>query len=191
MGFISDDSTKTDSCVKLLGMQWSTKCDLLGIPSVTLDKTANTKRNFLQSIASNFDLMGLSLPILKRARMFMQKLQCQKDMVWDKELSVEQRRDWVNIANRVNNISDIAVKRFVDNMNDRYKLAAFTDSSQDIYGCAVYLVNYSRNIVSFLFAKNRLVSRNLGTKSIPSLELKAVEQGVQIPLDSVLDTFIH
>ena len=182
----SDDSAKMDSCVKLLGMQWNTKCDLLGIPSVTLDKTANTKRTVLQSIASNFDLMGLSLPILNRARLFMQKLQCQKALGWDEELSVEQRRVWVNIANQVNNTPAIAVERFVGDMHDSYELAAFTDSSQDIYGCAVYLVNNSRNCISFLFAKNRLVSKNLGTKSIPSLELKAVELGVQV----LLNTFI-
>ena len=108
----------------------------------------------------------------------MQGLQCQKGLRWDDVLSDEQIKEWINIANQVNNTPALSIDRYVGDKTDSFDLVAFTDSSQNIYGAVLYLVNNTSRSVSFFSAKNRLVSKSLERKSIPSLELKAAELGV-------------
>ena len=152
------ESPQTESIVKLFGMQWHTVTDEVCMEQIKLDKFANTKRTVLQSIASNFDLVGLALPILNRARLFMQRLQCKKDLGWDDELSNSLKNEWINISNQANNAKPVAMSMFVGDKSDSYDLISFTDSSQEAYGCVLYIVNKSKNFLSFLSAKNRLVS---------------------------------
>lgn len=176
-----------DTKVKLLGMKWDTENDVLCLNKITLSKEAISKRTVLQSIASNFDLFGLSLPILNRARLYMQRLQCDKNLTWDTELSDAQKKDWINICNQANSTPTVSMNRYIGKNDDHYDLLVFTDSSKEAYGCVLYIVNKTQNLVSFLYAKNRLVSKNLELKSIPCLELKAVELGVESVISAYLE----
>ena len=172
-----DNSTNTRS--KLMGLIWDTDEDTIMTHKLYLNSDSNTKRSILSSIASNFDLFNYNGPILNRARIFMHKLQKRSDLSWDEVLSEDDIKEWKLISKSVNNSSEFAIKRFVGNRSDVYKIVVCTDSSKLMYGAVVYLYNENTKLLSFLFAKNRLVNRMLEDKTIPSLELQAVELGVE------------
>ena len=72
----------------------------------------------------------------------------------------------------------------VGKRSDEYRLCAFTDSYKQMYSCALYLVNITTGKMSFLMDTNKLVSKQLQTKSVPFLEL----QGVTLVVETLIDT---
>ena len=52
------------------------------------------------------------------------------------------------------------------------------DSSAVLYGSVLYIFDKQTNKISFLMAKNRMITSVLKSKSIASLELMAVDFGV-------------
>ena len=169
--------------VKLFGLHWDTQQDILSPNKKLLDQTASTKRTILKSIAQNYDPYNFEGPILNRARLFMHELQCLKGLSWDQTLSKEQLREWCNIANQVNHSPSLCVPRCVGSRSDNYRLVCFTDASQLIYGCVVYVHNLVTNEVNFVSAKNRIVGKSHETKTIPSLELAAIVLGTETVID--------
>ena len=69
-------------------------------------------------------------------------------------------------------------------VKNQFKLCAFPDSSKQIYGCVLYLVNITTGEISFLTARNKLVSKQLQTKSVPCLELQGITLGVETLIDT-------
>ena len=62
---------------------------------------------------------------------------------------------------------------------DTYRLLAFSDSSKQMFGVVIYMQNISTGKVSFVFAKNRIVNKQLESKSMPSLELQGITLAVE------------
>lgn len=168
---------------KLLGLCWDRINDTLSCGELSLNGSATTKRQILSSIASNYDLFNYNGPILNRARLFMHELQHQSDLGWDDKLSNNRVRTWKNISKQLNKSSKICIPQFVGKRADRYNLIAFVDISKLIYDTVVFIQCLSSGSVSFLLAKNRLVNKQLESKSIPSLELQAIHLGVETLLD--------
>lgn len=173
----------TDSKVKLFGLLWDREADTLSTKPLHLSESASTKREVLKTVASNFDVFGFSGPILNRARLFLHDLQCQKELGWDLHLSDGQLNEWHKISHQVNSSPTIDIKRFVGKQSDNYRLVAFTDSSQCIYGTVIYIQNLETLEVNFLLSKNKIVSNKLKSKSIPSLEFNAILLGTQMLID--------
>ena len=88
----------------------------------------------------------------------MHNLQTNPDIGWDDNLSKDKLRDWQNIAKQANSSPVIKVKRFVGKQSDEYSLVAFSDSSLEIYGVVIYLVNLCDGRVSLVSSKNEKVS---------------------------------
>ncbi|XP_064098227.1 uncharacterized protein LOC135209499 [Macrobrachium nipponense] len=109
----------------------------------------------------------------------MHRLQCCKDLDWDKPLNNDLVREWKNIYRQANSSPIIRVPRFVGPRDGEYKLIAFTDASRSLYGVVVFICHIETNRCCFLQAKNRMVNTHLKNKSIPSLELNAVLFGVE------------
>lgn len=164
---------------ELFGLNWNVKEDVLSAKQKKLDPEANSKRKVLQSIAENFDPYNFDGPVLNRARLFLHEIQLQKELSWDDCLSKEQLKEWKNISKQVNDSQPILIPRFVGKRSESYKLVAFCDSSAMMYGTVVYIYNVNTNQTNFLLAKNRMVTRQLEGKSIPSLELLAILLGVE------------
>ena len=192
--FITNDSSiqteidrnlneETPETVKLLGLQWSRTTDALSTKSLMLDGKANTKRLILKSIAGHFDLFGFTGPILNRARLFLHGLQCDSTIGWDSPLSEDLMHEWRKICKQVNSSKDINIDRFVGHRDGSYRLIAFVDSSKEIYGAVIFIQDITSGKVSFLMAKNRLVNRQLSTKSIPALEFQAITLGTEMLID--------
>ena len=174
-------------CVKLFGLMWDRRRDVIFTRPITLDSEADTKRAILKSIASQFDIYNCNMPVLNRSRLFMHSLQCDKTLGWDDVLTPDLKREWRNICRQVNLTPKIEVDRFIGPRDGTYQLYSFTDSSHAIYGTVIYIRHVETGKLSFVTAKNRLISPQLKLKSIPSLELNAITLGVQTLMEIYRD----
>lgn len=179
----SNDETTTD-VVKLLGIRWDRRRDVLFTNAMVLNNEAKTKRQILRSIAENFDPYGYNLPVMNRARLFLHSLQINNNITWDSILDDKLLHEWKLIAHQLNNSKQLEVPRFVGESNHSYRLVAFTDSSKELYGTTLYLHNLNTNQINFLLAKNRVVTKQLSSKSIPTLELHAIALGSEVLIDT-------
>ncbi|XP_068218540.1 uncharacterized protein [Palaemon carinicauda] len=174
-----DMKTQTPETTKLFGLAWDRVRDEIFTKPICLDGKATTKRAVLGTIASQFDIYGFNMPILNRSRLFMHRLQCNKNLGWDALLPLELQREWVNICKQANASPPIKIGRYVGPRNGTYKLMAYTDASHDLYGSVIFLQHVESGKVSFVQAKNRMINTQLKNKSIPSLELNAIVLGVE------------
>ena len=179
-----DDEQETPKTVKLLGLVWNREHDTLSTRKLSLDKTAFTKRTILSSLASNFDVYLFNGPLLNRARLFMHRLQCMKDLDWDDRLSSDLMKEWSCICRQINNSPEIEIKRCIGRKDDSYELIAFCDSSKDIYGTVLYAKNLRTGELNFLLAKNRIIGKS-NSNTIPALELQAV----CLATETLIDTY--
>ncbi|XP_068203538.1 uncharacterized protein [Palaemon carinicauda] len=175
---------KSEMEVKLLGMIWNRGSDTISTRKLCLDEKANKKREILRSIASNYDVFNINGPLLNRARLFMQDLQCERTLGWDTQLRDFQQKEWKNIANQVNSAPIFELQRCVGERRDEYKLEAYVDASKRVYGVVVYLCNIRSGERSFVLVKNRLIGSKLHEKYIPSLKLQAICLGTEVLLDT-------
>ena len=171
---------ETPGTVKLLGLQWNRKNDTISTQPMHLNLKAVTKREILSSIASNYDVFQFNGPILNRARIYMHHLQCDNSINWDTVLDEKLLREWRNICKQVNGSPVIEVPRSMGKRNATYNLIACTDASKTMFGVVLYLQDTTDNSMSFLTAKNRIVSKQLETKTIPCLEFHAIALGVEL-----------
>jgi len=183
-----DERTGTDSNfdqdVKLFGMHWNRSNDSLVPIKINLDMNANTRRTILSSLNTVYDVFGLYIPMLLRARLFVQRLQSDKTLTWDTTLTDALCKEWVNICKQTNTIPRVYIGRFVGERSSVYELVAFTDSSRNAGGSVIYLKDTSTGSVSFLSANSKLFGENLRLKSIPCLEFCAVSMGVEHLMDT-------
>ncbi len=167
---------------KLFGLVWLKDKDALKTRKLYLDPKAATKRLVLQTLNANFDLYGIYIPVLNRARLFLHILQCDKELSWDEKFSMEKTGEWIKICKQINNSSEITIPRMIGARSSAYKLICFTDASKEIYGCVIYLQEICAEI-SFVMAKNRIVNKQLASKTIPVLELVAMQFGSKVLID--------
>ena len=169
--------------VNLLRLNYNCLTDTLSTRKLCLSAEAATKREILSSLASNYDLYGFCGPLLNRARLFIHESQCSKSLDWNTRLPSEKLRTWRNIAKQVNSSPVIEVDRFVGDRDSSYSLIAYTDSSKFIMGTVLYIQDLKSQKQTFLRAKNRLINKQLQSKTIPTLELKAITLGVDTLID--------
>jgi len=175
--------TVTPDVVRLFGMNWNRIDDTLATDPIKLDCEANTKRTILKSYAENFDILGYNCPIMNRAKLFVHSLQCNKSLGWETKISVSEQKEWRLICHQANSSPVAEIPRYVGDRQSKYRLVAFTDASKVLYGNVVYLQDLNTGSVSFLAAKNKVVGSTLAGKSIPTLELIALEFGVETLFD--------
>ena len=188
--FSSNDETvkefidQKNDIVDLFGLKWDTVNDTIAINKVPLDEKANSKRLILGSIASVFDPHGFNGPVLNRARLFLHDIQKAKTLGWDVELGVDQLREWGNIVKQYNSSQMVSIPRCIGDRSDTYRLIAFSDASTQFYGCVLYLQSSTTKKCNFVLAKNKIVGKQLESKTVPSLELSAIVMGAEVLKDT-------
>ncbi|XP_068224890.1 uncharacterized protein [Palaemon carinicauda] len=130
-------------------------------------------------MASQFDLLNFNGPILNRARLFLHRLQCRPELDWDEKLTAPLINEWKNICKQANSAPSVEFPLNFGACTDIYNLVGFADSSKVLFGTAVYLYNINTNKIYFILARNKLVSKQLESKSTPSLELQALALTVE------------
>ena len=73
-------STETPVVNMVLGLHWNRMTDEVYSRQICFNSETNTKHLVLQSIALQFDVFGLNLPLPNRCRLFMHGLQYQKGL---------------------------------------------------------------------------------------------------------------
>lgn len=123
--FDNETQHNTERTVKVLGLNWDRHTDEFSTRKISLDKTANTKRKILSTIAQQYDIFGYHAPLLIRARLFMHSLQCEKSLGWDNILSDAALSEWKKIAKQANSSPIVKISRFVGDRSSDYCVTAF------------------------------------------------------------------
>ena len=177
-----DLSIHFDSAIdstNLFGIKWNRQSDSYSVKNPLLNADANTKRLILASLNSIFDPLGILLPTLNRAKLFLASLHKMNHLKWDSKIDVSLQREWRNIAKQFNSAVEVTIPRYVGDYSSTYTLLAFTDANKHFYGTVIYLQDCATNKISFLLSKNRLISHD-SSHSIPVLELLALAFGVEV-----------
>ena len=176
---VTSEEAQCSDQIALLGCIWNKNTDTISPKCIQLDAKANTKRSVLSTIAAQYDLNNFQCPIMNRAKLFLHGLQCDKSLSWDVQLSEEQQRQWRNITAQANNAPLFELPRMVGKRSDTYDIIACTDASGTMYGVVVYLRNTRTGKNSLIQSKNRIINSTMQKRTIPNLELVAIELGVE------------
>ncbi|EYC23457.1 hypothetical protein Y032_0015g2655 [Ancylostoma ceylanicum] len=127
MQFIPAHDRSVNLNPRLLGITWNSSTDQF-LLSCKIPKTSPvTKRTVTSAIASVYDPMGWFLPLLFRARVYLQNLwreQCD----WDSKLDENQCKEWDEIRDQCDGFEK-SLPRFVSPKGDQAILATFADAS--------------------------------------------------------------
>ncbi|XP_031330987.1 uncharacterized protein LOC116161684 [Photinus pyralis] len=165
--YISEKDAKT------LGLMWDTDVDTIGFSlSYSAKEGKITKRSILSIVAKIFDPLGLLGPLTIRIKIILQRLWKNK-LSWDEAVPWDIYIEWKRILNNLGNVGDIKLPRQVTIKNyDELELHGFCDSSEEAYGCCVYIRSIDKNgniKCNLLCAKSRVAP--LKPITIPRLEL--------------------
>lgn len=134
---------ETDNPVKVLGLWWNTQSDLI-YPSprskTAPSNVARTKQEILKWASSIFDPLGLILPVIISAKLFLQQL-LQEQLEWDTILSEEFCKTWNKITLNVRQTTEMSFPRQPHTMSPTTDttLHVFVDASPKAYGAVAYL----------------------------------------------------
>ncbi|XP_034195156.2 uncharacterized protein LOC117611325 [Osmia lignaria lignaria] len=161
--------------VSTLGVKWNPTDDTFSLRVAgPVDRTKKvTKRSILSEVASLFDLLGWTAPVLIFAKILMQHLWI-LGVDWDQKLPTMIRDSWCTFRSSLTQLDALSVPRWVSypaGCKDGVELYGFCDASQRAYAAAVYLrvKTQGRTSIGLLVAKSKVVP--VKTVSIPRLEL--------------------
>ena len=125
----------------------------------------------LASIARIFDPLGLVLPVVAKAKLFLKNL-WQLGLGWDEPLNPELSEEWSKLSRDFSNLSKVEFDRSA--CRGDITLYVFCDSSKRMYGFSCYarFSEGSEVKTNLLYAKSKCAP-NKG-KSLPTLELLSV-----------------
>ena len=167
--------------MKVLGLTWFVKEDLLALNSQLRDENTLTKRTVLRQIASIYDPLGLYSPVTLRGKLFLQDLWNLR-IAWDKHLTEQDKIQWFAIHKDLKLLANCYFTRHIgldERRTTRYQLLVFCDASKYAYAAVVYLLqeDQDQQRVDLIFSKTRLVPNK--TITIPRLELLAALIGTR------------
>ncbi|CAJ0602620.1 unnamed protein product [Cylicocyclus nassatus] len=135
----------------------------------------DTKRTVTQQLASVYDPMGLLVPLLLPAKIFMQSL-WKEGLDWDTPLPAQLRDQWHQITSEISTFYK-EVNRRILNKSDGHRLVVFTDASQCAIAACAYLTSQEES--NIIMAKSKLPSIKT-SMTIPKLEMNALTLGVRM-----------
>ena len=81
--------------VKVLGLSWIVKEDILSLNLISLEPASDvSKRQVLKQIASVYDPLGLFCPVTLQGKLFLQEL-WNKKLSWDDKLSSKDKENGI------------------------------------------------------------------------------------------------
>ena len=153
--------SSADGKVKVLGLLWNVKDDLVHIPGVdrVMMDGVVTKRDVLNIVAKIFDPLGLVTPVTFHGKVFLQTL-WKLSKSWDEPLSGDLVREWNQILKMLISVSNLSIKRLVENQSKGVnQLLVFCDVSTTCYATTIYLRTCDGTTAktNLVFVKMRLV----------------------------------
>lgn len=171
---------KIPTDVSVLGMNWNTESDTLSVCQPKFWNYVNlTKRKLLSLISSVFDPLGLLSPITIKGKLLMQRAWLEK-LEWDTTLPNEYEIEWDELRAELEIIQTCKFPRKVSCENTVRELHVFCDASSKAYGAVAYIVSENESdLVSHLVTSRSRVNP-LQSRTIPQMELTAIEVGIKL-----------
>ena len=179
--------------LKAIGCLWDAEKDTLKV-KFFLDRPSDyTRRSFLSQISRQYDPLGYSVPLFVKARFILQQLAIE-GFSWDEPLNSSYAKAWNNWLDTLIKWQDLALPRWYfakaappdENADTQYELHAFSDASNEAYGCVLYLRRISNGTAStsFVFGKSHIVLKNQQNWPIARKELIAAVMSVRLLHDA-------
>ncbi|XP_055590912.1 uncharacterized protein LOC129742994 [Uranotaenia lowii] len=170
-----------EEAVKTLGIGWEPGSDQLRFDCTLAITTGSpTKRSILSAISKHFDPLGLTGPVVIRAKMMLQEL-WQEPCGWDDQVPDKIRTKWDHYCAELPKIFNFKVDRYVFLPQAFIQLHTFSDASELAYGACTYARSIDptgRIKVCLIASKSRVTP--LKRMSIPRLELSAALVGARL-----------
>ena len=140
-------SEVSKNCPKVLGLLWDFENDVIHFNFEKVVAKAQevppTKQNLLRVLASMFDPLGITSPVIVCMKMLFQEL-CRDSIGWDDELKGEAKKKWNDWVVDLSRIKGIAISRCVyhslkQEVLESY-LHGFGNASNKAYCAVVYFV---------------------------------------------------
>ena len=185
--FNTDNIIDKVSVINTLGISWKSTTDSFIYTARNVDcNTVYTKRNILSQVAKIFDPLGLLVPIVLCAKLFMQECWRLKDekgksTSWDSPVTSKLNSRWCAFLHQLKDMTDIVIPRhlLIDKSRE-IQLHGFCDASLKGYGACIYLrsINSAETILVRLICSKSRVAPVKSTEApsdvtIPRLELCA------------------
>ena len=175
--FKAKDLLTKDSKLKLLGMIWDFKDDVIYIKEPVFETTNITKRSLLSNIARIFDPIGFLGPLTILGRMLVQET-LESNFSWDDSLPSEFLDKWRDIVDRIKKALLIPIPRWVGlDLLGILSLHAFTDSSNKALGVVVYLVSGKHSVL--ISSKPKVCPIKMSHFTVPRKELAGLALGAR------------
>ncbi|XP_070517916.1 uncharacterized protein [Cardiocondyla obscurior] len=160
---------------KILGVGWKPTTDEFLFSVLPSKITTFSKKNIASDIARIYDPLGLSAPVIIKAKIILQEIWLLK-IGWDKPLPDSLQQKWLLFRQQLLDLNNLKIPRWIQNVrcNFSVELHGFADASQLAMAAAVYLrvTTKEDSITSqLLCAKTKVCP--LKRLTIPRLELTA------------------
>ncbi|XGW27378.1 hypothetical protein V3C99_007742 [Haemonchus contortus] len=176
MSHIKDKDKSSDVHPKVLGITWLPSQDFFQIECKPKFPERITKRSVASTLASIYDPLGWMLPLLLRAKVFLQTL-WKEGYEWDTTLSPHHIDKWSEIYSKMEGFSK-TLPQNLSAKNGECCLIAFADASLEAIATSVYL--RTENSSSLLMARNKLPSLRSNKITIPKMELDAATLALRL-----------
>ena len=146
----------------ILGLKWNKKQDLISVNFLPAKETTETtKRGILRGMAQVFDPLGITAPVLLKAKTLYRQA-CEDNLPWDKQLPESLAKQWQQWQRQLP--ESISVPRCVSMKAVKdIQLHGFGDASK--YGCCVTIYVVASDGVEttqgLLTSKVRVAKKNL------------------------------
>ena len=186
---IDDADHKADflPMTKVLGQRWDPVPDTLKFIVKLNDEEIDqswTKRKMTSYGAKIFDPLGLLAPLFMISKGIISKA-WETKCDWDDALPSTIQRQWKKWLSTLHHLGDVNVQRPLRRPgHDMQELVIFADATNSGIACVVYLVSGTEQFrhAEIVVAKARLATTG-PRRTIPRLELKAMELGVKAMLE--------
>ena len=152
---------------KAVGCIWNTEEDTLKVQLSTSQPLNYTRRSLLSQLSSQYDPLGYCAPLFLKGRLILQQLALTGHS-WDEPIKHNYVKAWNRWLMTLDTWRNLFLPRwyFANSsltesqcLNAEWQLHAFSDASNEAYGCVVYIRRKIGNVVytSFVFGKSRVV----------------------------------
>ena len=123
-----------------------------------------------------FDPLGICSPFTIRTRFLLQSIWAAMGQAWDKELSLEHSKLFIDWCSELREIRTMSINRlYFENGCSNLRLHIFTDASEEAMCIVAYLQDKAKLRLAYVIGKCRVAPIKYMT--IPKLELQAAVYG--------------
>lgn len=159
----------------VLGLKWDTHMDCISLATPKFIEMEPTVRIILKNISRVYDPLGISAPVILKAKIFLHSLREYK-LTYDEKLPHDFPMIWKENLDDLCQLKNLNLTRFVQ-ITANTEFHCFADASKSGYGFVIYARDPSTHKTQFIFAKARVAPAR--ALSIPKLELLAATLGAR------------